>query len=33
MKQNGDLVKFLRRKDYIMLNNDLGGGAFEKQFY
>lgn len=30
MKQNGDLVTFLRRKDYIMLNNDLGGGAFGK---
>lgn len=30
MKQNEDLVTFLRRKDYIMLNNDLGGGAFGK---
>lgn len=30
MKQNGDLITFLRRKDYIMLNNDLGGGDFGK---
>lgn len=30
MKQNGDMVTFLRKKDYIMLNNDLGGGDFGK---
>ena len=30
MKQNGDMVTFLRKKDYIMLNNDLGGGSFGK---
>lgn len=30
MKQNGDMVTFLRKKDYIMLNNNLGGGDFGK---
>lgn len=30
MKQNGDIVTFLRKKEYIMLNNDLGGGDFGK---
>lgn len=30
MKQNGDMITFLRKKDYIMLNNDLGGGSFGK---
>lgn len=30
MKNNGDIVSFLKQKDYIMVNNDLGGGAFGK---
>lgn len=30
MKSNGDIVEFLRKKDYIMLNNELGGGFFGK---
>lgn len=30
MKQNGDMVTFLRSKDYIMQDKDLGGGAFGK---
>ena len=30
MKNNGDLVTFLKQKDYIMVNNDLGGGSFGK---
>lgn len=30
MKENGDIVTFLRKKNYIMLNNDLGGGDFGK---
>ncbi|MBP3604016.1 MAG: protein kinase [Lachnospiraceae bacterium] len=30
MKQNGDMVTFLRNKDYIMQDNNLGGGAFGK---
>ncbi|MCM1063186.1 MAG: protein kinase [Eubacterium sp.] len=30
MKQNGDIVTFLRKKAYIMLNNNLGGGDFGK---
>ena len=29
-KQNGDVIKFVKQKDYIMVNNDLGGGAFGK---
>ena len=28
MKNNGDIVEFLKEKDYIMVNNNLGGGAF-----
>lgn len=30
MKSNGDIVPFLKQKDYIMVNNDLGGGSFGK---
>lgn len=29
-KQNGDIVTFLKQKDYKMINNDLGGGSFGK---
>lgn len=29
-KQNGDIITFLRKKDYIMLNDNLGGGDFGK---
>lgn len=29
-KQNGDIIQFMRHKDYIMVNNDLGGGSFAK---
>ena len=30
MKNNGDIISFLKQKDYIMVNNDLGGGSFAK---
>lgn len=30
MNQNSDMVTFLRKKDYIMRNDDLGGGDFGK---
>jgi len=30
MKSNGEIVPFLREKDYVMINNDLGGGSFGK---
>ena len=30
MKNNGDLVSFFKQKDYIMVNNNLGGGSFGK---
>jgi serine/threonine-protein kinase len=30
MKNNGDIIPFLKQKDYIMVNNDLGGGSFGK---
>ena len=30
MKSNGDVVPFLKQKDYIMVNNDLGRGSFGK---
>ena len=30
MKQNGDIIPFVKQKDYIMINNDLGGGSFGK---
>lgn len=30
MKNNGDIVLFLKQKDYIMVNNNLGGGSFGK---
>lgn len=28
MKNNGEIVEFLKKKDYVMLNNNLGSGAF-----
>lgn len=28
MKANGEIVKFLKKKDYLMVNNNLGSGAF-----
>ena len=30
MKTNGDMFSFLKQKDCIMINNDLGGGSFGK---
>lgn len=27
---NGDMITFLKKKDYIMVNDDLGGGSFGK---
>lgn len=30
MKNNGDTIQFIKQKDYIMVNNDLGGGSFGK---
>lgn len=30
MKNNGEIVPFLKQKDYIMVNNNLGGGSFGK---
>lgn len=27
MKNNGDIVSFLKQKNYVMVNNDLGGGG------
>ena len=30
MKQNGDIIPFVKQKDYIMVNNNLGGGSFGK---
>lgn len=29
-KKNGDIIPFLKQKDYVMVNNDLGGGSFGK---
>lgn len=29
-KQNGDLIPFVKQKDYIMVNNNLGSGSFGK---
>ena len=29
-KQNGYIIPFVKQKDYIMVNNDLGGGSFGK---
>lgn len=29
-KQNGDIIKFFKQKDYIMVNNNLGSGSFGK---
>lgn len=29
-KNNGDIISFFKRKDYIMVNNALGGGSFGK---
>ena len=30
IKQNGDVIPFIKQKDYIMVNNDLGSGSFGK---
>ncbi|MBC3798097.1 protein kinase family protein [Acetobacterium tundrae] len=30
MKNNGDIVPFIKQKDYIMVNNVFGGGSFAK---
>jgi len=30
MAKNGDIIKFIRQKDYIMINADLGHGSFGK---
>jgi serine/threonine-protein kinase len=30
MKNNGDIIPFIKQKDYIMVNKDLGGGSFGK---
>jgi len=30
VKDNGDIVKFLKEKNYIMIDNDLGSGSFGK---
>lgn len=30
MKNNGDIIEFLKKKEYVMLNNNLGGGSFGK---
>ncbi len=30
MADNGDVVSFLKQKDYIMVNNQLGEGSFGK---
>lgn len=30
MKENGDIIPFIKQRDYIMVNNDLGGGSFGK---
>ena len=27
-KKNGDIISFLKQKDYGMVNNDLGGGSW-----
>jgi|SRR5690554_577578 len=29
-KNNGEIIRFLRKKDYVMINNDLGSGSFGK---
>lgn len=29
-KQNGDIIEFIKQKDYVMLNNNLGSGSFGK---
>ena len=30
MKKNGELIQFLKQKDYVMINSDFGGGSFGK---
>ncbi len=30
MKNNGDIIEFLKKKEYVMLNNNLGEGSFGK---
>lgn len=33
MKNNGDIVSFLKQKNYVMVNNDLGGGVIWKNCF
>lgn len=33
MKNNREIVSFLKQKDYIMINNDLGGGSLGKNSF
>lgn len=30
VKSNGDIIEFIKQKNYVMVNNDLGGGSFGK---
>ena len=30
MKKNGDIIEFIKKKDYLMLNDNLGSGSFGK---
>lgn len=30
MKENGDIIEFVKQKDYILINNNLGNGSFGK---
>ena len=30
MKDNGEIVRFFKQKDYVMIDNDLGSGSFGK---
>ena len=30
MANNGDIIKFIKQKDYIMINSKLGSGSFGK---
>ncbi|MCH5200719.1 MAG: protein kinase [Oscillospiraceae bacterium] len=30
MKNNGDIIPFIKQKNYVMINNQLGGGSFGK---
>lgn len=30
IKNNGDIISFIKQKDYIMVNNNIGHGSFGK---